>query len=442
MSLARSGLGSATWREQFERKLATQARLGRLGRFRSVAVEKARFVDHNRAFYVHDGQIQYAWMLAAIDRALTRVDFEMYIFDPDDTGVAIRDALARAAARGVKVRLLYDSIGSANAGPSFFAPITAAGGEAIEFNPMAPWRLRMSKLGRTQRWQPNNRDHRKLLVCDVPLAFADAASDTERLPPTEVPEGDDGPRVTLSITGGRNVAEHYLALALGHGQWRDCGIVMFGPIGVELARMFDAMWDHAEGPSVAVPPLPPTRTGELSIMALGSQPGFTNLLAWALSRMATAVKKELRISCAYFVPTARWRKALSHLARRLLACKIVVPLHNDVPMVAAASRHLLGALLKAGVEIHRYAAEVLHEKTFIYDGNVTVIGSSNIDQRSFRLNYELSVIVLGETFAAPVVAWHDADIRDSQVYTLAEWRQRPLWQKIGDWFFALFRAQL
>jgi cardiolipin synthase len=111
-------------------------------------------------------------------------------------------------------------------------------------------------------------------------------------------------------------------------------------------------------------------------------------------------------------------------------------------MVAAASRHFLGRLLRAGVEIYLYAAETLHEKTLVYDRRITVLGSSNLDQRSFRLNYELSIVVVGESFAAPIVRFHERDIQDSQRYTLEEWRTRPLWEKFTDWFWSLFRNQL
>jgi cardiolipin synthase len=233
-----------------------------------------------------------------------------------------------------------------------------------------------------------------------------------------------------------------LGFALGNGQWRDCGAVIFGPVCIRLGKMFDKMWEHAAGPDVTPPPLHSPHLGSMPIMALGSQPGFLNLLQYSISTLARAVHNEIRISCAYFIPTGRLRRVLRWLARHRRNCKLIIPLHNDVPMVAAASRHFLGTLLKAGVEVYRYAAETLHEKTLIYDRSVTIVGSSNLDQRSFRLNYELSVIVIGESFAAPVVRWHDADLLDSERYSLEAWQTRPLWEKVADWFWSLFRSQL
>ncbi len=436
-----SRIGTGAWRTLFQQRLHAQARLARLGHWRSVMPRPPRFVDGNQAYYLHDGRIQLKWMLAAIDRAMRRVDLEMYIFAPDEAGTLVRDALVRAAQRGVYVRLLYDSVGSDAAGPDFFKPITDAGGHVVEFNPLAPWRLRMTRVGTTQAWQPSFRDHRKLLVCDAPLAWARRAYAPGE-DPAPASECLDENRCTVAITGGRNIGDEYMTRELGSGQWRDCGIVMFGPVACDLAEMFDAMWFHADGPDAPAPRLEAPPAGDLSILAISSQPGFINLLQWSLVRLTQQVKNELRFSCAYFIPTVRWRRALAQVAHRTGRCALLVPMESDVPIVDAASRHLWGRLLKAGVAIYRYAEEVLHEKTYIYDGTVTVIGSTNIDPRSFRYNYELSVVVVGASFAGPVIDWYEADLARSERYTLDTWRARPLWQKVTDWFWSLWRSRL
>jgi len=341
---------------------------------------------------------------------------------------------------------MYDSIGSSAAGHSFFEPIIDAGGSVLEFNPVAPWRLRMSRIGKLQVWRVNARDHRKLLTCDVPARWVDeargAAEPTPPAKPAAGSDADDSDRVSVNILGGRNIANNYLLHPLGDGQWRDCGVVIFGPVVIELGAMFDAMWFHAEGPDRAVPRLRAPRAGELFILPIGSQPGFFNPLQWALSRLALHVHEELLVSCAYFIPSVRLRKALATAARKPRKCSILLPKASDVPMVDMASRHLWGALLKAGVSIFLYAIDVLHEKTLVYDRVVTVVGSSNLDPRSFRLNYELSVIVLGQSFARPIVSGYELDLKNAEPYTLEQWRARPIWQKLTDWFWALLRSQL
>jgi cardiolipin synthase len=312
----------------------------------------------------------------------------------------------------------------------------------VEFNPIAPWRLRIGRLGR-QSWEPNHRDHRKLLVCDVPLEWAEHASEAGAEPPAAAtPEECAGPYAIVSITGGRNIADEYLGKSFDDGQWRDSGLIVLGPIGLQLSTLFDAMWSHAAGPPVDAPALASPVMGTAAILALGTEPGRVNLLQWAMARIAEATRKELRISCAYFIPSLRWRRALRSVARRTHACKVVIPLHNDIPVVAAASRHFLGALIRGGVEVFRYARSVLHDKTIVYDQAVTIIGSSNVDQRSFRLNYELSLVILSDELARTVARFHDQDIARSEPYTIEAWRGRPWWHRLYDWFWSLFRNQL
>ncbi len=447
----RAELGSPAWREAFERRLELQAKIHRLSRLRSVLPDVPRFVDGNRVIYLEDGEHQLAWTLEVIRRARKRIDLEMYIFRGDDVGALVRDALVAAAERGVAVRVLFDAVGASSSGMPFFEALVRAGGHAVEFNPLAPWRRRIGRFGRVK--SGNNPDHRKLLVCDAPLSWAASASEgIIDGPPRDVAIRDGeksvsknaaDPRETvIAITGGRNIAVEYMGRAINSGQWRDGGLVAIGPVGVPLARMFEAMWDHAAGPAVEAPPLSSDPVGTIAVLPLGSQPGLTNLLQWTMSRLASATRRELRISCAYFIPSLRWRRGLRAVARRTDACKIVIPLHNDIPVVAAASRHFLGALLRGGVQIYRYARAVLHDKSIVYDRVLTVLGSSNVDQRSFRLNYELSVVVLDRDFAERVAAGHDRDIEASEKYTLAMWRARPLWERAFDWFWSLFRNQL
>lgn len=438
----RAALGTSEWRTAFEAKLEAQWRLHRLIRFRTLFAGTPTFVEGNRPIYLVDGRDHLGWMLACIRSARRRVDLEIYIFRPDEVGVQVRDALTEAAARGVAVRVLYDSIGGGDLTDEFLQPLRDAGGRLVEFNPIAPWRLRIGRLGR-QSWEPNHRDHRKLLVCDVPLAWAERAAEGGATPPEPATDEEaSGPPAIVSITGGRNIAEEYFGKAPGEGQWRDSGLVVLGPIGAQLSALFDAMWVHAAGPAGEVPTLSSPPLGTAAILALGTEPGRVNLLQWAMARIAEATRRELRISCAYFIPSLRWRRSLRAVARRAESCKIVIPLHNDIPVVAAASRHFLGALLRGGVQIYRYARSVLHDKTIVYDRTITIIGSSNVDQRSFRLNYELSLLILSVPLAETIARFHDQDIERSESYTLEAWKARPWWGRLYDWFWSLFRNQL
>lgn len=429
-----SGLGGQAWRTQFEARLRSQARWSRLRRVPT-------FVDGNHATFLDDGRDQLQWIIAAIDGARARVDFEMYIVADDEAGRSVRAALVRASERGARVRVLFDSIGSADAGEGFFEPLRAAGADVVEFNPVAPWRRRVSRFGRVQAWRPNTRDHRKLVIADVPASLA------ERLaPPSERAPGAEDRRASIAIVGGRNLGDEYLSRPLGEGQWRDCGAVLVGPIIQDLAQLFDQMWlaatEAGPGTRSLAPRFESPPAGEDAIMAIGTRPGFFNLLQWALARLAWSVERELRVSCAYFIPSGRWRRALKGVVRRGAACELLLPKVSDLPIVDAASRHFWGDLLRAGVHIHLHASEVLHEKTLIFDRVLTVIGSSNLDPRSFRLNYELSVLVLGGRFAQGVVQSHAEKLARSERCTLDMWTSRGVLSRLSDWFWSLFRHQL
>ncbi len=471
----RGVLGTRDWMLALEEQLAERIRLARLGKLRALREPEPVFVPGNAARYLRDGRAQLAWTLALVDSAIHRVDLEAYIVHDDPSGRAVRAALVRAARRGVDVRVSFDSVGSSEVGAAFFAPLVAAGGRVVEFHPVAPWRLRASGLARLPDWRPNHRDHRKLLVCDVARAWLvdalrstsegptpesereAARGSTTRRPSTELATD----RVAVALTGGRNVGDEYLRLSPEAGQWLDAGVLLAGPIAARLGRHFDALWEHAsEGStpsrvvSVALDgsgaasrsttgaTLPETAAGSHWVLAAGTQPGLFNALQWSLTRMTRLVKRELRVASAYFIPTARWRRSLTDVARRTGRALVLLPLQSDVPVVDAASRHLLGRLLQKGVLIHRYGAGVLHDKTLVFDRAVTVLGSSNLDPRSFQLNFELSVFVVGADFAENVARAHADAVARSQPYTLAEWSARPFAERARDWASSLLRTQL
>lgn len=426
--------GSEAWRERFERALRGQSRWASLGAFFSVSRKAPVFIPHNRARFLADGREQLAWMLAGIAVARTRIDFEMYIVEDDDSGRRVRDELTRAAERGVFVRVLVDSVGSANAGPDFWRPLSEAGGHIIEFNPVAPWRLRISRIGKIQPWRPNARDHRKLLLVDAPTSWAEAS---------EPPTGEvSGPFGSFAVVGGRNLGDAYVGYELGKGQWRDAAVLLFGPIVAELAHLFDAMWFHGEGADEKPPEFQCPHAGDAQIMAIGSQPGFLNLLQWSLAHAAWGVERELRVSCAYFIPSARWRRALRGITRRGAQCLLLLPKESDLPVVDAASRHFWGGLLAAKVRIFQHTREVLHEKTLIYDQQLSVLGSSNLDPRSFRLNYELSVLILCSTLAQAIVRNHQHNLEAAEPCSYEQWKARSPLSRFTDWFWSLFRHQL
>jgi cardiolipin synthase len=293
-------------------------------------------------------------MVAAIDEARRSVRLEMYIYSSEPPGDQFRDALVRAARRGVHVRVLLDAIGSLALPASFWKPLLDVGGKFSWFNPL--------KIGRL-----SYRDHRKLLVCDEETAFI----------------------------GGFNIAPEYVGDGVTRG-WCDLGVAIHGPLAGELAESFDqsftrADFEHRPLRRFRKATSRATISGETwRLLLSGPGRGYNFLKRTLATDLANAHSAD--IVCAYFLPTWRIRRELERVARRGGRVRLVLAGRSDVPLSKLASQRLYRKLFKRGIEIYEYQPQVLHAKLLIVDEQVYV-GSSNLDARSLDINYELLVRV-------------------------------------------------
>ncbi len=292
----------------------------------------------------------FSAQLAAIAAAQTSVCFEMYIFQPGPLGERFRAALTEAARRGVHVRALVDAAGSLTLPDNFWEPLRQAGGEARLFNPMALKRF----------WI---RNHRKLLACDGRTAFI----------------------------GGFNTTSESEGDGVNRG-WRDLGLKLTGPLVTTLEESFEEMFTRAEFRHKRFPRLRRT-TAKKSVTGpdaklLFSGPGRgPNLLVRSLHQdLATA--RDVKIVMAYFLPPWRIRQRLLRVVRRGGRVQLVLAGKSDVLLSQLAGRSLYRRLLQGGVEIYEYQPQILHAKLVLVD-KVVYSGSSNLDPRSLRINYEL-----------------------------------------------------
>lgn len=298
------------------------------------------------------GDAAFAAAGAAIVAARKCVRLEVYIYTGGELGRRLLLALLRARERGARVRVLVDALGSMELDDGFWKPLRDAGGEVRWFNPLSLGRFAV-------------RDHRKLLVCDERVAFV----------------------------GGFNVADEYAGDGVTRG-WRDIGLRLTGGPAHELAASFDDLFERAAFHHRAVLALRdfeakhvvPARNWRLLLSGPGRG---ANPLLLAL-RQDLARCRSAQIVVPYFLPAARLRRALSKVARRGGRAQLILPGRSDVPLAKLASQNLYRRLLKAGVEILEYEPQMLHAKLFILDG-VVYVGSSNLDPRSLRINYELTL---------------------------------------------------
>lgn len=316
-----------------------------------------------------DGGGKYPALLEAIAQARDHVHVEYYIFTPDHAGTALRDALVERASAGVRVRLLLDAMGASKCGRGFFAPLTDAGGEVAWFHPVRLWKL-------WRRPWLNLRTHRKIVVIDGAVGF----------------------------TGGMNVTDEQDERR-NPTAYRDLHLRIDGDAVRALQRVFVEDWAYATrtrdfvGDVARAMPAP--QAGPIAAQVLTSGPDS----GWeAIHRIHVgaihAAQRRVWLVTPYFVPGEAAMMALTSSALGGLDVRLLVPKMSDSRLVTYCVRSYFDELLTAGVKVYEYGPRMLHTKALLVDDHVAILGSANFDHRSFRLNFEVSMLFDDATIAA------------------------------------------
>jgi len=362
-------------------------------------VEDAReLVGGNAVRLLRNGAETFPAWLAAIDGARDRVSLEMYIFNDDAIGRRFADALIRAAGRGVSVRVLYDFVGCRDTPAAFFKRLRDGGVHTIAYHKYRFWRPRF--------WTLIRRNHRKTLVCDGRLAF----------------------------TGGLNIANDWVSLADGGGDWHDAVIQVEGPAVPIIEAIFLRTWNRRARKRARLDPAvlhrPPT-AGDTRLVVVSN----TELRErFAIRRAALNAIREsgrkIRLANPYFVPDRGILRALIRAAERGVDVGLLLPLHSDSRLLDLAARATFGPLLAAGVRIWQ-SRSVIHTKVLAVDDVFVSIGSYNFDHRSLAYNLEMVVNVLDARYHDEVAAMLDADVASSveltgETFARRSWLERLL----------------
>lgn len=351
------------------------------------------------------GHQAFSAMRAAIRAAREEVLLESYIFKDDEVGRELAGDLAAVAARGVAVRVLADAFGSFSTRRAFWRTLREGGVDVRLFHPLLP-----------RLWNQGYRDHRKILVVDREIAF----------------------------TGGMNVGNEYGALVEtppGSGAapqaaidaWRDSHVRVTGAPAWEMAVVFAEGWERAGGAPFVIPPLAPHGHRGAPALVLDSRPGRGHEESAAvLGAIIGAARESVWITNSYFAPKSSLTRLLGDAAARGVDVRLLLPGRSDVPIVRHAGHGFFAELLRAGVAIFEYEASILHAKSLVVDGYVSVVGSTNMDYRSFHWNAECNLVVLSEAVAARMRAAFESDLVASSAVTEAVWRVRPVRHRIGD----------
>ena len=365
-------------------------------------------VEGNKVDTLVNGDQIFPAMLTAIRSATTTITFETYIYWSGSIGREFVDALVERARDGVKVHVLLDWVGSIKMQESLLQEMKRGGVEVRRFH--KPHWSKWSKL--------NNRTHRKLLIIDGRIGF----------------------------TGGVGIADPWRGQARNPGEWRDTHFRVEGPVVAQMQAVFLDNWMRATGKvlhgQAYFPALRPV--GSLPAQMFSSSPsGGSESMQLMYLLSITAARKTIDLANAYFVPDALTMRTLIDAAQRGVRVRVLTPGdHIDAEIVRKASRGSWGPMLEAGIQIAEYQPTMFHVKGLVVDGMFSSVGSTNFDNRSFRLNDEANLNVYDRGFAATQVLAFDADKGRSTRITLETWERRPWREKALERAAGLLRSQL
>jgi cardiolipin synthase len=361
-------------------------------------------VSGNRLRLLQNGAEFFPALIAAIDAARTEVHLETYIFNPDASAAAVRDALVRAARRGVEVRLMIDGVGARELPADWLGAMREADVSVLVYRPLVSnWRSNPHTLRRL---------HRKLTVVDARIAFI----------------------------GGMNLIDDFEPVHFGAPRL-DFSVEVEGPLLAPIHQSARHLWrlvalTQLQASENRLPRIKPSWLTDGHVRAaFVVRDNFAHrrdiervyLAALALAR------DEIVIANAYFLPGRRFRKLLKSAAARGVQVHLLVQGHTDHPFFQAASRALYHDLLAAGIAIHEYQASELHAKVAVVDGHWATVGSSNIDPFSLLLAREANIVVDDAGFAGDLRQRLHQAIEQSAALDPAGWRRRPWPRRMLSW---------
>lgn len=354
-----------------------------------------------------DGASKMEALLAAIGHARHHIHLQYYILSDDATGCRLRDALVDKAREGVEVRILYDDVGSRSVKKRFFEDMRRAG---IDVRAFLHVRFPMFTS------KANYRNHRKIAVIDGRTGFI----------------------------GGMNIADRYVQ-GTGWGTWRDTHFRIEGRGVAGLQVSFLSDWSATTRQHLTDPAFFPAAerfTGNMLQIVPSGPFGKWRVLLQADSRAVSQARRRIWIQTPYYLPSDVLNTALQVAALAGIDVRLMLPARSDSRLIDLASHSFLDDMMKAGVKILFYTPGFLHAKLLIVDDELTVLGSANMDFRSFEHNFEISAFVYDPEFTARMAAVYEQDAAVCRLLQPGEWFNRPRTHKVAESFMRLFSPLL
>jgi cardiolipin synthase A/B len=356
----------------------------------------------NKVKLLINGEEKFPEVIEALKEAKNHIHLEYYIYEDDAIGNEIKDILIQKAAEGVKVRFIYDDFGSRSIRGRFVGALREGGVEAYPFN-----RVRLLYLAN----RINYRNHRKIIIVDGQCGFV----------------------------GGINISDRYINKPQGSGKnyWRDTHLRIDGPGLMYLQHLFLCDWKFCSGqrlePDKELPHANPIKGSNISVQIAASGPDSpASTIKLSFLKAINLARNEIVLTTPYLIPGGSIMDALKVASLGGVEVTILVPGISDSKLVNAAAWSNYGELLKTGVEIYTYKKGFIHAKSMVIDGKISIIGTANMDHRSFDLNFEVNAIVYGGEFGDQVRKAFLNDLLHAIKINPARWKSRSVFYKLGE----------
>ena len=353
--------------------------------------------NHNEVEVLEGGGELFPLLFEALKGAKRHIHLEYYIFEADETGMEVRDLLVEKAKEGVEVRVLWDAVGSLSVARGFFDSLEAEGGQAVSFMP-----IRLTR----RRFEVNFRNHRKIAVVDGSVAF----------------------------TGGMNIGNEYRGFKTR--AWRDIHLKLAGASVHDLQELFAQDWYFATRENLADKTYFPEQRmpGDEIVQIIGSGPDqrWPTIHRLTFSSIAMSTER-VYIMTPYFVPDESLMVSLTTAAKRGVDVRLLLPERSDQALAFHAGRSYYKELLEAGVRLFEYHRGFLHGKVMCVDRCIAMVGTANMDVRSFFLNFEINVLLYSSLQAARIEALIVEDMElNSREVSLASFSRRSYRQRLAE----------
>ena len=365
--------------------------------------EAAGYAFNKIDIYI-DGKSTFEALFEAIRQAKDHIHIQFFIFENDRISNQLRELLILKAKEGVRVRMIYDYWGSFNLSKKYLASLRDAG---VYLQPFLPFRWQISRSSKI-----NYRNHRKLVIIDGKIGF----------------------------TGGLNVADRYI---YGNelGDWRDTFVRFEGAVVQGLQLLFMVDWFFVDRKLIDGKkyfPVPEKfETNLIQLVSSGPDSDWEAIMQGIASAMMTATKY-IYIHTPYFMPNDVIASCVEMAALSGVDVRLMIPVRSDSPLSDASSSSYLGRVLEAGVRVFRYKEGFLHSKAIVSDDFISIIGSTNIDERSFAQNFEANAFIYDDKTSTQLKQLFLNDENSCKELTLADWTNRKRRQKLKESFARLF----